>query len=141
MVNQKAMDTAAMTTKYVVAKLCIMPSFGPFMQKDTIKLIETDNIYKAELINLSGDKRSRSLLTVPTEKVQTMLDSLKNATIPAFPISPHVCDGELVELTIFGTNADVTLSWWSVGPEGAEEFVSFADWLRTIVTSKEQEYD
>ena len=60
------------------------------------------------------------------------METLRNATLPAFPISPLVCDGEYVELRVCGTYANLTLGWWTIAPDGAEAYADFAAWLRDV---------
>jgi hypothetical protein len=66
------------------------------------------------------------------EEAITRLEKLHDATVPAFPVSLLVCDGEYVEITIRGEQAELTLGWWTAPPQGAEVLSEFADWLRGI---------
>lgn len=87
------------------------------------------------MVSLSAVRRlsSRRTLLLPEiseAEVQDRLTALKQATVPALPISPQVCDGEYVELTVEGECSTLTLGWWTLPPQGAERLAEFADWLR-----------
>ena len=69
-------------------------------------------------------------MAISAVAVQEQWDALKTCTVPAFPVSPMVSDGEYVELTIEGEQSTLTLGWWTIAPEGAEPVAAFADWLR-----------
>lgn len=63
-------------------------------------------------------------------EVSERLRALRAARVPAWPDGAQVLDGEYIELTLMGDNAQLTLGWWSVAPEGAEVLAEFADWMR-----------
>ena len=78
----------------------------------------------------SNRKRKRWRVALNSTDVQQQIIKLKQASVPAFPVSPDVCDGEYIELTIQGEMSTLTLGWWTLPPEGAEEVAAFANWLR-----------
>jgi hypothetical protein len=57
------------------------------------------------------------------------LDHLKQLSIPAYPISPQICDGSYWKLTIKGEFSSLSLGWWTAAPQGAERLADFAEWL------------
>jgi len=65
------------------------------------------------------------------------MKSLERATVPAYPRSTAALDGEYVELTIHGEQADLTVGWWTDPPNGAETVARFADWLQKRGLSRE----
>lgn len=63
-------------------------------------------------------------------EAQEQFARLKRLTIPAYPVSPLVSDGEHLEVTVEGQSSSLTLSWWTIAPDGAEGMAAFANWLR-----------
>ena len=78
-------------------------------------------------------------IDVPLAEVQSRMDALRHATVPAFPVSFLVCDGQYVELTIRGEYSELTLGWWTMAPHGAETFADFAYWIRDLVLPPDSE--
>ncbi|MSR16517.1 MAG: hypothetical protein EXR89_01780 [Methylococcaceae bacterium] len=123
-----------------LAKLTIKPTFcASALEKLTITLIKRKDKYQAKTIKQTGGFNETNGIIkirevwrkeIPSDEAVTQLNKLRSAKIPAFPISPRVCDGSYIELTIYGKNSDLTLSWWTIAPDGAEELADFADWLR-----------
>ncbi|OAI02235.1 hypothetical protein A1353_17145 [Methylomonas methanica] len=116
-----------------LACLRITPS-GYFQPAATHKLTlvqQGDNCW-IETAEQLGRKRKQSRTSVAPETVAQQLELLRNASIPAFPISPLVCDGEYEELTIHGEFSNLTLGWWTIAPAGADGLAEFAGWLRGL---------
>jgi hypothetical protein len=63
-------------------------------------------------------------------EAQEQLVRLRRLTVPAYPVSPLVTDGEHLELTVEGQSSSLTLNWWTIAPDGAEGLAEFANWLR-----------
>lgn len=125
-----------------LACLRITPS-GYFQPAATHKLTlvqQGDNCW-IETTEQLGRKRKQSRTSVAPEAVAQQLERLRNATIPAFPISPLVCDGEYEELTIHGEYSTLTLGWWTMPPFGADALADFAGWLRGLGLPDEDDQD
>ena len=118
--------------KQVIARLTIIPSWGPFPTKYRLRLLQTGDEFLIEATTQLARNQSRKSFKVDKEAAHREVLKLKQAKIPAFPNGEMVCDGEYVELCIHGEYADLTLGWWTVAPNGAESLADFADWMRTI---------
>lgn len=99
----------------------------------TLKLFQQGKKCFIETTERSNQSRKCWQVNVPFSDVTQRLENLRKVTIPAFPVSPLVCDGEYVELTIHGEFSKLTLGWWTISPEGTEELSNFADWLQDLV--------
>jgi hypothetical protein len=122
-----------MADRRELAYLRITPS-GYFQPAATHKLTlvqQGENCW-IETTEQRGRKHKQSRTSVAPEAVAQQLELLRNATIPAFPISPLVCDGEYEELTIHGEFSNLTLGWWTIAPAGADGLADFAGWLRGL---------
>ena len=109
-----------------LACLRITPSWGltPLPTYKLNLVQQGDNCW-IETVEQLGRKRKQKRTSVAPEVVAQQLERLRNATIPAFPISPLVCDGEYEELTIHGEYSTLTLGWWTMSPFGAEALADF----------------
>jgi hypothetical protein len=85
--------------------------------------------FRVETTEQRAGKRRRWRRQVDADVIQQQLSRLREANLPAFPVSPMVCDGAYVQLTISGEHADLRLGWWTIAPKGAEVLADFADWL------------
>lgn len=125
----------------VLAKLRITPCglYEPGLH--IISLVKTGDAYRVEVFERQGLAKTqrRWRVDMPVHEVDEQLARLKQATLPAFPVSPMVCDGEYVELTVEGEQATVTLGWWTIAPEGADAFGEFSDWMRLKAFGEEIE--
>lgn len=132
-----------MADRRVLAQLRITPCglFEPIIQ--TITLEQVDAAYRVAVIerNRLTRKQSRHRVDVSAALVQERLAALKQLTVPAFPVSPMVCDGEYVELQVEGEYSTLTIGWWTIAPEGAEGVAEFADWLREAGLGCEEQED
>ena len=132
-----------MADRRVIARLRITPCglFEPVTH--TISLHQINADYRLEVFERNGltRKQSRRRIEFGTTEVQEQLSSLQKATVPAFPVSPMVCDGEYVELMVEGEFSTLTLGWWTIAPQGAEKFSNFADWLRETGLGRDEEQD
>jgi len=118
-----------MTERIELARLRITPAFGLRVTYVTIRLIQKGVHYYIETTKQSGRQRKHRQRIISAECVIQQMNRLRNASLPAFPISPQVCDGTNYELTIYGECSDLTLSWWTIAPKGAEALDDFANWL------------
>lgn len=75
-------------------------------------------------------KPARRRVAVASAEAEAWLAQLRSATVPVYPVSPAVLDGEYLELTIAGEFAELCLSWWTVAPRDSEILEQFARWLR-----------
>ncbi len=123
----------------VVAKLRIVPCglYDPCLH--TITLAKVGDRYRVEVLERQGlaKVQRRWRAEVSAQEVENYLSRLKQATVPAFPVSPLVCDGEYVELTVEGELSTLTLGWWTIAPEGADAFAEFSDWMRRLAFGDE----
>lgn len=118
---------------------CAMDNLLPIEQ---INLLQIDTQYVVERTRLTktSSEHPQQPLTTPLQsaEVQVRLERLRHVMVPAFPVSPPVMDGEYIELTIFGQNAQLTLGWWTMAPADAWELADFAEWLRGAVGQGEK---
>lgn len=124
-----------MADRLELARLRIRPaSWGAVapIQVHTVRLVGEGEEFRIETTEQTDHKRKRWWVTVSPGEATRQLDLLRKATVPAFPVSPLVCDGEYVELTIHGKYSDLTLGWWTMAPWGADALANFADWLRKL---------
>ena len=130
-----------MADRRVLARLQITPCglFEPIIQ--TITLEQVDAAYCVAVIeqNHLTRKQSRRRVDVSEALAQERLAALKQLTVPAFPVSPMVCDGEYVELQVEGEYSTLTIGWWTIAPEGAEGVAEFADWLREVGLGRDED--
>ena len=121
-----------MAERFVLARLRIKPAFGFIHEGYTVSLEQNRSDYYLAVVECDGqtNKKSRRRVALSEIEVQEQLASLKQATVPAFPVSPEVCDGSYIELTVKGEFSTLTLGWWTIAPQGAERFSEFADWMR-----------
>ena len=122
-----------MNDREQIALLRIIPSVGCGPQELTIALVQLNGSFLLDVQDsseFSSRKRKRWRVALNSTDVQQQIIKLKQASVPAFPVSPDVCDGEYIELTIKGEMSTLTLGWWTLPPEGAEEIAAFANWLR-----------
>lgn len=126
-----------------IARLRITPSgyFEPIVH--TIILEQTESGYRVVVTGWNGltQKRSRHRVDVDTLEVEQQLAELVQMTVPAFPVSPMVCDGEYVELQIEGGYSHLRIGWWSIAPKGAESVADFAYWLRDLGLGDDDDED
>jgi len=116
-----------------LARVRIRPSWGTFpLTNRSIALVQHVETYQIKTIKQPGKNRTVWQKEIPSIEVIKRLDKLRSAKIPAFPISPSVCDGSYIELTIYGELSTVMLGWWTIAPDGADEVADFADWLCNI---------
>ena len=131
-----------MADRVQLARLRITPSGGAFpLPVHTVVLTKQGQQYRVETIEQHGRARKTWRIEVPATEAVEKLQGLKLATVPAFPISPLVCDGEYVELTINGEFSALTLGWWTIAPEGAQTLSDFAEWLRALGLPSQDDND
>lgn len=80
-------------------------------------------------------KQTDTFCDVSMHEVDRQFDLLRNTTVCAYPVSPLVCDGEYVEVTIHGEGADLTMGWWTNPPAGADALFDFSQWLLQLIKS------
>jgi len=126
----------------VLARLRIKPC-GMFDRDrgiTTICLEQRDAAFSISVLERGSMTRQqlRRCVAVDGALAQERLARLKQSTVPAFPVSPIVCDGSYVELMIEGEFSRLTLGWWTIAPDGAEAVADFADWLEEIGLPRER---
>jgi len=94
------------------------------------RLYERDGVFFLERTEVQGQRRTRKTIQPEPEAVASWPAALRNATVPAMPVSPPVCDGSHIELRIEGEGATLTLCWWALAPEGAEVLGEFSEWMQ-----------
>lgn len=121
-----------MTDRRVLVRLRVTPCGGLERITYVFSLEQIDSAYSVSVVERNGltRKQLRRRVTVSTALAQERLAELRQLTVPAFPVSPMVCDGEYIELTVEGECSSVTIGWWTIAPEGADGIANFADWLR-----------
>jgi hypothetical protein len=120
-----------MIEKKVLAKLRISPCYGAYpLKKSTFRLVQIGSTFQIEGTMQVSQARSHWVVKLSTDEVIDQLEKINKATLPAFPVSPMVCDGEDIELTIYGICSVMTLSWLTAGPKDADVLIDFADWLK-----------
>ncbi|HSD37966.1 MAG TPA: hypothetical protein VLC92_10705 [Rhodocyclaceae bacterium] len=121
-----------MDNRRELARLRITPSMSwGGAVTSTVSLEQTGSdfyVVSVEETQLTEEQRLRRV-AVSEAEVKERLAVLKRSTVPAFPVSPTVCDGSYVELTVEGESSTLALGWWTDAPEGAECLSEFADWL------------
>lgn len=131
-----------MADPFELARMSIHPSgYGDPLPLQTLKLIKQGDDYRVETTEQIGRKRKHWRAVVTPEDATRQMGLLRKASLPAFPISPLVCDGEYIELTIHGNFSDLTLGWWSAAPEGTDALADFSEWLRKLGLPDEDECD
>ncbi len=117
-----------------LAKLKLTPS-GLFDRLQlTIYLVESRGRFQLRALerHLVDNRQKRWRVNVAADIAEQQLAALRTATIPALPVSPVVCDGEFIELTVYGQQSTLTLGWWTISPDGAETLGAFADWMHRL---------
>lgn len=110
-----------MADRRELACLRITPSYGlPPLPTNKLSLVQQAESYWIETIEQLGRKRKQKRTRVASEAVAQQLELLRNTNIPAFPVSPLVCDGSYLELTIHGECSNLTLGWLTIAPAGAD---------------------
>lgn len=115
-----------------LARLRIAPCGLYEPASHTITLVKSADGHCLDVVERNEVTKEDRLWRVDAseEAVAKHLSALRQATVPAFPISPMVCDGEYAELTVNGKFSTLTLGWWTIAPWGAEAFADFALWIR-----------
>ena len=94
-----------------------------------------DGGYRITCKNDFDGEQTESFCDVSALEVDRQFDLLRKATICAYPISPLVCDGQYVEVTIHGMGADLTMGWWTLPLAGADVLFDFSQWLLLLIKS------
>lgn len=132
-----------MVDRQVLARLRITPCGlgAPEIEivTQTVLLARLGGTCRLEVQERGPRTRRQWRVALDAGEVETRLGALKQATVPAFPVSPLICDGEYVELMVAGEYSSLTLGWWTAPPWGAEELAEFADWLREAGLGHEEE--
>jgi len=89
--------------------------------------------YRITCKNDFDGERTDTFCDVTVLEVGRQFDLLRLATVCAYPISPLVCDGEYVEVTVHGEYADLTMGWWTDPPHGADALFDFSEWMRQLI--------
>ena len=110
---------------------------------ETFTLERREDSFRLVIVERNGFTRQQSRRRVPisTAIAEERLGTLRQLTVPAYPISPAVCDGEQLELTVEGESSKLTVSWWTLAPIGAEGLAEFAHWLRDVGSRKREDQE
>lgn len=116
----------------VLARLRVTPAGGATPSSQAYTLQRLQNSFRVLVVERNGDskRQTRRYVPVAAAEAQEQLASLRRLTVPAYPVSQRVTDGERLELTVEGQSSSLTLNWWTIAPDGAEGLVEFANWLR-----------
>ena len=121
-----------MSDLQVFARLRVTPAggFTPSSQAYTLQRLQ--DTFRILVVKRDGVSKRQTRRYVPVAAAEALkqLAQLQRLTVPAFPVSPLVTDGEHLELTVEGQSSSLTLSWWTIAPDGAEGLAEFANWLR-----------
>lgn len=110
---------------------------------ETFTLERREDSFRLVIVERNGFTRQQTGRRVPisTAIAEEHLGMLRQLTVPAYPISPAVCDGERLELTVEGESSKLTVSWWTLAPKGAEGLAEFAHWLRDVGSRKREDQE
>lgn len=124
---------ASVVNRKTLARLRIMPSWGCApLPTASLRLVQEGGECRIETTVQTGRRRKYWRVVVSPSDVDEQLALLRDSRIPAYPVSPMVCDGEYVELAIPGEFANLTVGWWTEPPQGAETLAAFSEWLRRL---------
>ncbi len=116
-----------------IARLRSTACFGAFpLPVQTFELSKAGSGYRITTTDAQGQLNKHWHTDVPAAEVEHQLELLRSATVPAYPVSDQVCDGEYIELLIHGECASSIFAWYTAVPHGAEALGAFADWMRKL---------
>lgn len=129
-----------MADRDVLARLRVTPSGGTAPAVETFTLERREDSFRLIIVERNGFTRQQTQRRVPISSAiaTERLETLRKLTVPAYPISPTVCDGEQLELTVEGESSRLTVSWWTLAPKGAEGLAEFAQWLRDVGSNQKE---
>ena len=58
----------------------------------------------------------------------SQIAKLRDARIPAYPLTPKICFGSYIEVTIHGEHVELSTEWWTAAPAGYDALDNFEDW-------------
>jgi hypothetical protein len=119
-----------------IAKLRITPAMGAGPSNTTYWLRCSRGSYFIDIIQTNYGQIERHRVPIDSIEVKHQLLMLRQATVPAFPVTPPTFDGEHIELTIEGEYSSMCMSWWTVAPQGAEALLEFINWMCCITADK-----
>lgn len=114
------------------ASITVTPAMGPPARTHYV-LKRRGMAYRVTCNSVINGVSTKVFCNVSAQEVDHQFDLLRQATVCAYPVSPLVCDGEYVKVTIHGLYADLILGWWTAAPEGADAVWDFADWMRELI--------
>lgn len=128
---------------HVLARLRVTPSWGVGPAVEIFTLERQEDKFRLVIVERNGFTRQQTRRRVPisTAIAEERLGTLRQLTVPAYPISPAVCDGEHLELTVEGESSRLTVSWWTLAPKGAEGLAEFAHWLCAVGSRKREDQE
>jgi hypothetical protein len=112
---------------------------GLFPGEECINLERCGDGYRITCKSDLDGRQTETFCNVSVLEVDRQFELLRLATVCAYPISPLVCDGEYVEVTVHGEYADLTMGWWSDPPRGADALFDFSEWMRRLIESDRDE--
>ena len=118
----------------LVAKLRITPA-GPYCQiveTFTLRQVGSEWIVRYASRDRITGEATRKSRKPEANHVTAQLAQLQSATIPVVLKAAMPCDGELVEVTIYGDTATLSVTWWTIVPDGAEALGRLVAWLRRV---------
>lgn len=115
-----------------LATLTITPAMGPSGDRTQVRLARSSAGFRVDATIYRGSEKQVSRANISDSVAEARLARLKDARVPAIPISDVVLDGEFVEILIVGTCADLKLSYWTAAPAGCDDIAEFVDWLRSF---------
>lgn len=127
----------------VLARLRVTPSGGIAPAVQTFTLERQEDTFRLVIVERNGFTRQQTRRRIPISSAiaTERLETLRKLTVPAYPISPGVCDGEQLELTVEGESSRLTVSWWTIAPQCAEGLSEFAQWLRDVGSRQREDQE
>jgi hypothetical protein len=126
--NEQAAETSNFRAEMTIAGCGLGPPATTH-----IELGRWGDAYRITCKNEFDGQETETFCAVSVQEVDRQFNLLRKATVCAYAVSPLVCDGEYVKVTIHGEHADLTLGWWTVAPLGADEVFDFSDWMRRLI--------
>lgn len=120
-----------------IAELIITPAMHSLSDPIPTYILNrfTDGCRLHTVMNVCDQVLAVATVQVSEVDITTWVNRLKKIRVPAYPVSVVTADGSLIELTIFGEQSALKVSWWTQSPEGFELLGEFADWIEALGTA------
>ena len=98
----------------------------------TLKLTKAGDGYRLTTTESRGKSSKRWHIDIAAAEVESQLESLRHATMPAYPVCHPICDGGYTELLIQGEGFQYQYSWLSAMPENFDVLQGFIAWMTKL---------